>query len=84
VLEGSVDKDEWTTLKTHANDQSIPNQHYGTFSWPISNRGDAEGGLFRYLRVRSTGTDSSNSTSNNKFVMVGGFEVYGKLHEKSE
>ena len=72
VLEGSADSVTWTTLKTHANDTSIPPGAFGTKSWPIA---DGDGGAFRYLRIRSTGVDSIG----HHYVMFGGFEVYGKL-----
>ena len=47
---------------------------FGTASWPITGY---SGEPLRYLRVRSTG-DNSDGWQN---VAVGGFEVYGTLHD---
>ena len=76
VLEGSTDDAEWTVLKTHTDDRSIPgswDRGYGTASWPITGY---TGEPVRYLRIRSTGKNSYGSHS----CCVGGFEVYGTLH----
>ena len=74
VLEGSNDDATWTVLKTHTEDRSFPSCGYGTASWPITGY---TGEPVRYLRIRSTGPDSSGRCH---YVRVGGFEVYGTLH----
>ena len=73
MLEGATDDAEWTVLKTHTNDDSIPYPGYGTASWAITGYA---GEPVRYLRIRSTGRDAWRS----HLVCVGGFEVYGTLY----
>ncbi len=72
VLQGSNDASNWDVLKEHKNDTTT-NSAFATGSWSIPNVNKK----YRYLRVLSTGKNSSNYDH----VMIGGFEVYGTLYE---
>eukprot|EP00729_Bicosta_minor_P032712 gene32712-biopygen28518 len=72
-LEGSNDDSAWTLLKTHANDQALPDQKYSTASWPIE--ATADGASYRYFRIFQTGENSYGDDSLN----CAGIELYGLL-----
>eukprot|EP00729_Bicosta_minor_P002582 gene2582-biopygen6057 len=72
-LEGSNDDSTWTLLKTHANDQALPEQKYSTASWPIE--AAADGASYRYFRIFQTGKDSSGDN----YLICAGIELYGFL-----
>eukprot|EP00729_Bicosta_minor_P032630 gene32630-biopygen2706 len=72
-LEGSNDDSTWTLIKTHANDQALPDQGWSTASWPIE--ATADGASYRYFRIFQTGKDSSGYD----LLACAGIELYGLL-----
>eukprot|EP00729_Bicosta_minor_P032627 gene32627-biopygen4724 len=72
-LEGSNDDSTWTLLKTHANDQALPDQGWSTASWPIE--AAADGASYRYFRIFQTGKNSGGYDD----LMCAGIELYGLL-----
>ena len=69
-LQGSNDATNWDILREHKNDTTL-NGGYAAGSWPLPNISKK----YRYLRVISTGKDSSGYDN----CMMCGFEVYGTL-----
>ena len=72
-LEGSEDGQQWTALRSHANDSALTGAN-GTASWAVEGAARA----FRYLRVLMTGKCSSNYDH----LHVNGLEVYGVVEQK--
>ena len=87
-LEGRNEQsDEWTTLRAHGDDDSIPDRGHGVGCWPV----EGQAGLgFRYLRILSTGLNSRYATRgthqvayNNNYLMCCGLEFWGTLIDTS-
>ena len=76
-LQGSNDGAQWTTLRQHANDQSIAEEPMATAAWPLE-PGTVQGRAFRHFRVLQTGKNAGN----HDFLMCAGIELYGVLQEK--
>ena len=72
-LEGSEDGQQWTALRSHANDSALTGAN-GTASWAVEGAARA----FRYLRVLQTDKHSDN----NDHLFVNGFEVYGVVEQQ--
>ena len=76
VLEGSLDgQAPWTTLRTHDNDQSLPNEGYCTASWDMDADYAGDPTPVRFLKVRMTGQNSNGYNG----LYLSGLEVYGTL-----
>ena len=71
-FEGSVDGENWVTLREHHGDSSL-NDVGATHTWPINQ--PRRKGYFKYFRVLQTGLNSNR----NKFLCLSGFELYGHL-----
>ncbi|KAH3763084.1 hypothetical protein Pelo_5074 [Pelomyxa schiedti] len=71
-LRGSNDGTTWTTITRHANDKTIVAQ-FGVGSWDAAPPTPTSS--FSVFRVVMTGLNSSNQN----YLMVGGFEIYGLL-----
>lgn len=67
VLEGSKNDKQWTSLKTHENDEALKGE-YGSASWEVE--GVTEG--YRFFRIK-------DMTKHPVQLTIGGFELYGKL-----
>ena len=63
AFEGSMDKQNWTTISKHKRDSSLVGS-FGTHTWQFSC--DEH---FRYFRI----------TTRNFFIQVSGFEIYGEM-----
>ena len=72
-LEGSEDGQQWTALRSHANDSALTGVN-GTASWAV----EGAARTFRYLRVLMTGKCSSNCDN----LVVNGLEVYGVVEQQ--
>ncbi|XP_044179729.1 E3 ubiquitin-protein ligase Ufd4-like [Acropora millepora] len=73
-LQGSLDGEEWTTLKTHENDQGLQeSKSYCTCTWPIEGKSNA----FRYFKILQTGKNSTGNLG----IFLSGIELYGVLIE---
>eukprot|EP00794_Sanderia_malayensis_P016799 gene16799-18494_t len=70
ALEGSVDGNQWCTIKNHASDTTL-NERYSVATWKVSKTHQP----FRYFRIRMTGRNSSDSNE----LFLNGFEVQGKV-----
>ncbi|XP_039140970.1 BTB/POZ domain-containing protein At2g30600 isoform X2 [Dioscorea cayenensis subsp. rotundata] len=75
ALQGSMDKENWTNLRVHENDQTICRR--GQFaSWPI--QGPSSLLPFRFFRVFLMGPTTEGSTSWNLCMCF--IELYGYFH----
>jgi len=74
VLEASPDGKEWTVLKQHYNDSAL-SRSGATFSWSIECSDTKT--LFRYVRVKLTGYNSSSA----HHLCCSGFEIYASLFD---
>jgi hypothetical protein len=80
-LQGSNDDEHWDTLKYHAHDESLKNDHETPTSWAIENCTIP----YRYFRimVNSKQQDEYNSVQQNVYLIsVGGIELYGTVYLK--
>jgi hypothetical protein len=68
-LQASNDGAEWTTLRTHANDEALAKTAWSTASWAV----EGGKGAFAQFRVLQTG---KNGFGNDR-VMCTGIELYG-------
>ena len=71
-LEGSNDGNNWTTLRNHNNDQSLPNSGFSEAGWAVDG---CDPGGYRFLRILQHGSDSSGYS----YLMCAGIEFYGVL-----
>mgnify|MGYP001456268586 CR=1 FL=1 len=71
-LEGSNDGNNWTTLRNHNNDQSLPDSGYSEAGWAVDG---CDPGGYRFLRIFQHGYDSSGY----HHLMCSGIEFYGVL-----
>jgi len=71
TLEGSEDQLNWNILSTHHLDQSFTSAQNITF--PVN-----EQGYYRFIRLKNTGEDSSNTN----YLGVSGFELFGIVKRK--
>jgi hypothetical protein len=78
-FEGSNDGSNWTMLKAHKNDNSLPAQGFSVAAWEVEGANQA----YRYFRIRQTGKNSLTMTgrnsSGNHYLCCGGIELYGVL-----
>jgi hypothetical protein len=70
-LQGSTDGADWRTLRSHANDQSLPDAAYSTAGWAV----DGGQGPFSHFRILQTGKTSNSQN----YLVCAGIELYGKL-----
>ena len=71
-LEASLDGRAWTTLRSHRDDQSLPDAGFSTAAWAV----EGGKGAFSHFRIRQTG---KNSYGDDKLCCAG-IELYGVLH----
>lgn len=74
VLEGSVDGQSWSTLRSHEEDAALRDAPFATAMWAVE--GAAAQIRSRFLRLTVTGPNSSGLRD----LWICGFEVYGALH----
>ena len=72
-LEGSINGTDWTTLRNHVNDPSIPAVIRGTATWSVDNCTR----YYRYIRIFHSGLNSNR----NHYLMCSGIELYGDLRK---
>lgn len=70
-LQGSNDGADWTVLRSHEDDTSLPTQPMSLFAWPV----EAAGRAFRHFRILQTGEDSERELH----LTCAGIELYGYL-----
>ena len=70
-LEASLDGRAWTTLRSHRDDQSLPDAGYSTAAWAV----EGGKGAFSHFRIRQTGKCSSGLDA----LRCAGIELYGVL-----
>jgi len=70
-LEGSEDGIIWNILSTHHLDQSFSAAENIIF--PVN-----EKGYYRYIRLKNTGPDSTNTN----YLGISGFELFGSVKRK--
>jgi hypothetical protein len=70
-LEGSLDGLAWTTLRSHRDDQSLPDAGYSTAAWAV----EGGKGAFSHFRIRQTGKNSRGDD----FLCCAGIDLYGVL-----
>lgn len=74
----SKDNEQWLTLLSHKDDQSLSDQPGSTATWRIQykypNLVSSSG--WRYLRIQQSGKNSSNSSY---YMSISGFELYGTV-----
>ena len=74
----SKDNEQWLTLLSHKDDQSLGEQPGSTATWRIAykypNLVSSTG--WRYLRIQQNGKNSSNSSY---YMSISGFELYGTV-----
>ena len=71
-LEGSNDGNNWTTLRNHNNDQSLPNSGFSEAGWAVDG---CDPGGYRFLRILPHG----NNSNGNPQLVCSGIEFYGVL-----
>ena len=76
---GSADG-PWTTLRRHANDDSLAPTEYSMADWPV----EGQAAPWRHFRIFQTGVNSrgNNGGSCPRELNCGGIELYGTLVEK--
>ena len=72
VLQGSPSAagEDWTVLRQHVGDNTLPAQSMAVASWPVDSKGS-----FRRFRILQTGPNSNG----NNYLMCSGIELYGVL-----
>eukprot|EP00927_Polykrikos_kofoidii_P034573 TRINITY_DN2930_c0_g1_i1.p1 TRINITY_DN2930_c0_g1~~TRINITY_DN2930_c0_g1_i1.p1 ORF type:complete len:1525 (-),score=240.95 TRINITY_DN2930_c0_g1_i1:252-4826(-) len=77
-FEGSNDKQEWTVLKKHSNDESIKYKAaWHGADWKIT-KGDAAG--YRYFRIFQYGKNGEGKL----YLGIGGLELYGSVNAEDQ
>ena len=74
---GSADG-PWTTLRRHANDDSLAPTEYSMADWPV----EGQAAPWRHFRIFQTGVNSRGNNGCNRELNCGGIELYGTLVEK--
>ena len=73
MLQGSLDGQEWHTLRLHENDQSLAASSSSVADWAV----EPGGGQYRHFRVLQHGENSGWSD----YLLCCGIELYGELFE---
>jgi hypothetical protein len=71
-FEGSNDGSNYTVLRSHRNDDSLPDQGFSVAAWEVEGANQA----YRYFRIRMTGV---NSHYGDHCLCCAGIELYGML-----
>jgi hypothetical protein len=75
-FEGSNDGSNYTVLRSHRNDNSLPEQGFSMAAWKVEGVNQA----YRYFRIRQTGVlNSFNNDGTNHCLFCAGIELYGML-----
>ena len=75
-FEGSNDGSNYTVLRSHRNDNSLPDQAFSVAAWKVEGANQA----YRYFRIRQTGENSNpDSNYHRHFLCCAGIELYGML-----
>jgi hypothetical protein len=75
-FEGSKDGSDWTVLRVHKNDNSLPKRAFSEAAWEVEDVKQA----YRHFRVRMT----ANNSSQNGGLCCVGIELWGILMEHGE
>ena len=75
-FEGSNDGSEWTVLRVHKDDNSLPDEGFSVAAWEVEGVNQA----YRHFRIRQTGYNSSGYGYNN--LGCAGIELWGRLQSK--
>jgi hypothetical protein len=73
-FEGSNDGSNYTVLRSHRNDNSLPDQAFSVAAWEVEGTNQA----YRYFRIRQTGRNSYPHSSDH-YLYCTGIELYGML-----
>jgi hypothetical protein len=73
-FEGSNDGSNYTVLRAHKNDNSLPNKAFSVAAWKVEGANQA----YRYFRIRQTG-ENSNCIHH---LCCAGIELYGMLQSR--
>ena len=73
-LEASQDGRAWTTLRSHHDDQSLPDAKFSTAGWAV----EGGKGAFSQFRIRQTGKNNEYGSDS---LCCAGIELYGVLHK---
>ncbi|GMH75555.1 hypothetical protein TL16_g06800 [Triparma laevis f. inornata] len=72
-LQASQDGGTWTTLRSHSDDQALPDAAFSTAGWAV----EGGKGAFSQFRIRQTGLNSNDQYN---CLWCAGIELYGVLH----
>jgi hypothetical protein len=73
-FEGSNDGSEWTVLRVHKDDNSLPDQAFSVAAWKVEGVNKA----YRHFRIRMTGEHPNGNHS----LYCAGIELWGQLLSK--
>jgi hypothetical protein len=73
-LEGSNDGSEWTVLRVHKDDNSLPEKAFSEAAWEVEGVNQA----YRHFRIRQTGANSNG----HHILCCAGIELWGLLLSK--
>ena len=73
-FEGSNDGSNYTVLRSHKNDDSLPDQGFSVAAWKVEGANQA----YRYFRIRQTGENSYHDHT----LSCAGIELYGMLRSR--
>jgi hypothetical protein len=74
-FEGSNDGSNYTVLRSHKNDNSLPNKGFSVAAWKVEGANQA----YRYFRIRQTGANSYGIFGPDHRLRCAGIELYGVL-----
>jgi hypothetical protein len=83
-FEGSNDGSDYTVLRAHKNDDSLPKKGFSVATWEVEGGNQA----YRYFRIRQTGLNSGYNDADieygdpggpNHHLYCAGIELYGML-----
>jgi hypothetical protein len=75
-FEGSNDGSNYTVLRSHRNDNSLPDQGFSVAAWEVEGANQA----YRYFRIRQTGENSGGFDGKyTHSLCCAGIELYGML-----
>jgi hypothetical protein len=80
-FEGSNDGSNYTALRAHRNDNSLPDQAFSVAAWKVEGVKQA----YRYFRIRQTAKNSGNGYSRrsaDRCLCCAGIELYGMLRSR--
>jgi osmotically-inducible protein OsmY len=79
-FEGSNDGSEWTVLRVHKDDNSLPNEAFSEAAWEVEGVNQA----YRHFRIRQTGKNSGANNANHvdHYLFCAGIELWGRLLSK--